>query len=76
MVNVDFAETLLIDLLRENLLQVVIRVNCINDDYEHSIFFNSFEDFYTAPSNMLCGQCGAPLDWKNAKVGFKRGIYK
>lgn len=76
-VNVDFAETLLVDLFKDKYLQMIIRVDCNDDEFVHSIFFNNLHEFYAAAeNNSYCDQCGAPLDWKNAKVGFKKGIYR
>lgn len=75
-VDIDFAETLLVELFKEKYLQVVIRVECTYEDGEHYTHFNSFEDFYKAKSEDVCGSCGSAIDWKNAKIAFKRGIYR
>ncbi len=71
----DFAELLLADLTNEGLLNVLLVVSCINEDYNHPYFFNSFDDFYKANSKMKCPICGDVFDFKNVKIGFKRGNY-
>ncbi|MEH7312285.1 hypothetical protein V7115_14715 [Priestia megaterium] len=75
-IQVDFAESILIDLFKEKLLRLIIRVDCYNDDQSHSLWFNSLEEYYKASRKKNCESCGANFDWKNAKVGFKRGIYR
>ncbi|ALC80433.1 hypothetical protein AM592_01660 [Bacillus gobiensis] len=73
-IQVDFAEQILIELFKEKKLQLIIRVGCLNEEYSHSLWFNSLQEYYESKDE-FCVHCGAPLDWKNAKVGFKRGIY-
>lgn len=74
--DLDSAEKILIELYKEKYLQIVIRVNCNGEEYEHFVWFNSLKDYYSAPKDFICNECGSSYDWKNAKVGFKRGIYR
>ncbi|WP_390217738.1 hypothetical protein [Halobacillus seohaensis] len=74
--DLEFAENILIDLFKEKKLQVLIRVDCNNDDYSHPIWFNSLEEYYFSNKDSLCEECGCSYDWRNARIGFKRGIYK
>lgn len=73
--QIDFAEKILIELFKEKKLRLIIRVDCLNEEYRHPIWFNSLEEYYKANTNKNCDQCGSQFDWKNAKVGFKRGNY-
>lgn len=73
--QIDFAEEILIELFKENKLRLIIRVDCLSEEYSHPIWFDSLEEYYKADSNHFCDQCGSRYNWKNAKVGFKRGIY-
>lgn len=73
--QIDFAEEILIELFKEKKLRLIIRVDCLNEEYSHSIWFDSLEDYYKADPNLYCDQCASQFNWKNAKVGFKRGIY-
>jgi hypothetical protein len=75
-IQIEIAEKILIELFKEKKLQLKIRVDCLNDDYPHSKWFNSLDDYYKTDQNLQCLDCGASYDWKNAKVGFKRGIYR
>ncbi|PGF06481.1 hypothetical protein COM59_24175 [Bacillus pseudomycoides] len=72
----DFAESILIDLFKDKFLQIIIRVNCNDKEYPHPLWFNSLEEYYAASKGFVCNDCGASYDWKGAKVGFKRGIYR
>lgn len=71
----DFAQSLLASLVNEGILSVVIAVGCENEDYSHSYFFYSFEEYYNADTNLKCPECGEPIDFKHAKIGFKRGNF-
>lgn len=75
-IEIDFAEKLLIELFKEKMLQIIIRVDCTNEEYPHHIWFNTLEEYYVADQTKVCEQCGATFDWKKARVGFKRGIYR
>lgn len=73
--DVNKAEDILIELFKEKKLQIIIRIECINDE-PHFIWLNSLEEYYGFNSDSTCPECGLPYDLKNAKVGFKRGIYR
>lgn len=70
-VSTDTAEKILIDLVNLNQLDIIIRVACENED-PHYTWFNSLKHYYETPQTMVCQECGAPLLWHEAKVGFKR----
>ena len=74
--DLETAEKILIELYKEKYLRIVIRVNCNSEEYEHVIWFNSLQEYYSAPQKNICNECGSSYDWKSAKVGFKRGIYR
>jgi hypothetical protein len=73
--DLGFAETLVADLVNEGILGVVIVVGCKNDEYSHPLFFYSFEEYYNASQYLICDECGQPIDFKNAKIGFTRGNF-
>ncbi len=73
--TLELAESLLADLVNEGMLNVILVASCINEDYSHSQMFFSFEEFYSAKSNMKCPDCGESMDFKNVKIGFRRGNY-
>jgi len=72
----DLAETILIDLFKDKVLQLYIRVYCNNEDYAHFVWFNSLNEYYNADEYFQCPECGSSLNWKNARVGFKRGVFR
>jgi hypothetical protein len=74
-IDTDFARTLLADMVNEGILEVIIVVGCMNEEYSHIKIFYSFEDYYNNHSNIECSECGAPLDFSQAKIGFKRGNF-
>ena len=57
--QVDFAEKILIELFKEKKLQLIIRVDCLDENYSHPIWFNSLEEYYMADPKKYCDQCGA-----------------
>ena len=73
-IEYSLAQDLLVDLVNEGILSVVIVVGCVNDEYSHSQFFYSFDDYYAANGRM-CKECEQPLDFNKAKIGFRRGNY-
>lgn len=73
--DIDFAETLLADMVNEGILDVVIAVGCTNEDYSHPHLFYSFDEFYRAPKSLKCKECGEPIDFINVKIGFRRGNF-
>jgi hypothetical protein len=74
-IDFEFAQSLLSELVNEGILYVIIVVGCSNEDYSHPYFFYSFEDYYNSDINMECSECGALLDFTNAKIGFRRGNF-
>ncbi|MEI2391082.1 hypothetical protein V8V55_14870 [Priestia megaterium] len=73
---IEVAEKILVDLFNQKILQMVVRVECMNEDNPHYVKFNSLKEYYKASEDEECPECGASLDWKKAKVAFKRGIYR
>ncbi|KIV55075.1 hypothetical protein AM501_03450 [Aneurinibacillus migulanus] len=73
--NVESAQIILTDLVNEGILDIVILVLCTNEEYSHPHWFYSLDDYYSAPRDMVCKECGAPLDFQNAKVGFQKGRF-
>lgn len=71
--DIDTAESLLIDLFNEGILQVVIVVECSNEEYSHHILLYSFDEYYNYERDGKCPECGAALEFKKAKVGFRKG---
>lgn len=72
--SVETAEELLIELFKSKVLKIIIRVECVGEEESDFLTFNSLEDFYNA-SYDVSEQCQSTIDWKNAKVAFKRGVY-
>lgn len=74
-IEFEFARNLLADLVNEGILNVIIVVGCMNETYTHYKTFNSFEEYYDSNLSTLCDECGEPLDFHQAKIGFKRGNF-
>jgi hypothetical protein len=74
-IEFEFARNLLADLVNEGLLEVIIVVGCENEDYPHFKIFHSFEEYYGSNDSTECDECGSPLDFRHAKIGFKRGNF-
>lgn len=68
----DLVQRILIELVNEGKMSLLIAVPCTNPEYTHYTLFYSLADYYRAETDCTCGECEATLDFKNAKVGFKR----
>jgi len=65
------AEDILIELVSEGILNMIVAVEC-EDEESHIHLYDSLEEYAKAPQE--CSECGARMDFSNAKVGFKRSL--
>ncbi|MFS8210845.1 hypothetical protein [Paenibacillus sp. S29] len=71
--DIELAEKILMSLVNEGILDVVIVLECSNEESPHQVVLFSLTEYYQYDTRNNCSECGEKIKFKEAKVGFRKG---